>query len=124
MIDNIEQRCYNYIKKGKNMEEYILDLIPNNRFITRLELTLKTNVTDREVRRIISKLKQNHTIISMSSGKGYRKCKYTTEMSKGEIEKELSNVKHCINEINHKKKIYNMQLRQYIAYLKELEKNL
>lgn len=106
------------------MEEFILNLIPNDRYITRLELTLKTNITDREVRRVISNLKQNHTIISMSSGKGYKKCKYSTEMTNDETIEEMDNVKHCINEINHKKKIYNMQLRQYIAYLKELEKNL
>lgn len=106
------------------MEEYILDLIPNNRFITRLELTNLTSKSDRDIRRIISNLKQHHTIISLSTGKGYRKCKYTTEMSKGEIGSEIDTIKHCINEINHKKKIYNMQLRQYIAYLKELEKNL
>ena len=106
------------------MEEFILNLIPNNRYITRLELTLKTNVTDREVRRTISNLKQKHTIISLSSGKGYKKCKYSTEMSNAEKLEEMDNVKHCINEINHKKKIYNMQLRQYIAYLKELEKSI
>ena len=106
------------------MEEYILNLIPNNRFITRLELTNLTNKSDRDIRRIISNLKQKHTIISLSTGKGYRKCKYTTEMSQQEIACEIDTIKHCINEINHKKKIYNMQLRQYIAYLKELEKNL
>ena len=106
------------------MEEFILDLIPNDRFITRNELIIITGKRDREIRRTISNLKQNHTIISLSSGKGYKKCKYSTEMSNAEKLEEMDNVKHCINEINHKKKIYNMQLRQYIAYLKELEKSI
>ena len=106
------------------MEDYFLNLIPNNRYITRTELIFISGKTDRKVRRTISNLKQKHTIISLSSGKGYKKCKYSTEMSNAEKLEEMDNVKHCINEINHKKKIYNMQLRQYIAYLKELEKSI
>lgn len=106
------------------MKDRILNLIPNNRHITRAELVKETGLTDREVRRLISELKKEHTIISLSSGKGYRKVKYTEEMSQEEIQAEYEVVKHCINEINSKKKVYNSQLRQFIAYFKMLEKNI
>lgn len=106
------------------MKEKILNLIPNSRFITRAELVEATGLSDREVRRLISGLKKEHTIISLSSGKGYRKVKYTDDMSQEEIQAEYEVVKHCINEINSRKKVYNHQLRQFIAYFKMLEKNL
>lgn len=106
------------------MKDRILNLIPNSRYITRAELVKETGLTDREVRRLISELKKEHTIISLSSGKGYRKCKYTEAMSQEEIQAEYEVVKHCINEINSKKKVYNSQLRQFIAYFKMLEKNI
>lgn len=106
------------------MKDRILNLIPNSRHITRAELVKETGLTDREVRRLISELKKEHTIISLSSGKGYRKCKYTEVMSQEEIKAEYEVVKHCINEINSKKKVYNSQLRQFIAYFKMLEKNI
>lgn len=106
------------------MKDRILSLIPNSRFITRAELVEATGLSDREVRRLISGLKKEHTIISLSSGKGYRKVKYTDDMSNEEIKAEYEVVKHCINEINSRKKVYNSQLRQFIAYFKILEKNL
>ena len=105
------------------MKETILNLIPNNRFITRQELVSATGLCDRDVRRCISDLKKEHTIISLSSGKGYRKEKHTNDMTQEEITVEINVVKHCINEINSRKRVYNMQLRQLIAYLKMLEKN-
>lgn len=105
------------------MKETILNLIPNNRFITRQELVKATGLCDRDIRKYISELKKEHTIISLSSGKGYRKEKHTSNMTQEEIETEIDTVKHCINEINSKKRVYNMQLRQLIAYLKMLEKN-
>lgn len=106
------------------MEEWIYELIPKNDFITRNELRKLTNISDREIRRTISKIKQKHTIISLSSGKGYRKMIDLEEATKVQMEKELEIIKHCIREINSRKKIYNKQLRQYIASLKVIEKRL
>lgn len=106
------------------MRNIILDLIPNDRYITRKELIDLTGLTDRMIRKSISNLKKEHTIISLSSGKGYRKCLHTDNMTNLEMVQEYEIVKHCIIEINSKKKVYNMQLRQYIAYLKMLEKNI
>lgn len=106
------------------MKEIIYDLIPNDDFITRNQLRDLTNLCDREIRRLISEIKQEHTIISLSKGKGYRKMKSTDDMSIEEIKNEMDTIKHCINEINSRKKVYNKQLRQYIASLKVLQKKV
>jgi DNA-binding XRE family transcriptional regulator len=104
------------------MKELIYDLIPTSKFITRSELKDLTNMCDREIRRIISEIKQEHTIISLSSGKGYRRVRSTDDMTQEDMIKEMEIIKHCINEINSRKKVYNKQLRQYIASLKVLQK--
>lgn len=106
------------------MKELIYELIPNDEFITRDELKDLTKMSDREIRRIISEIKQEHTIISVSSGKGYRKVRSSDKMTQEEILEEIEIIKHCINEINSRKKVYNKQLRQYIANLKVLQKKV
>lgn len=106
------------------MKELIYEMIPNNQFITRSELKELTKLSDREVRRLISEIKQEHTIISSSRGKGYRRVKSTDNMTQEETLQEIETIKHCINEINSRKKVYNKQLRQYIANLKVLQKRI
>lgn len=106
------------------MKEMIYDLIPNDTFITRSELKDLTKMSDREIRRIISEIKQEHTIISLSSNKGYRRVRSSDNMTQKEILEEIEIIKHCINEINSRKKVYNKQLRQYIANLKVLQKHI
>lgn len=106
------------------MKELIYDLIPNDVFITRSELKDLTKLGDRQIRDIISEIKQEHTIISLSSKKGYRRVRSSDKMTKEEILEEIDTIKHCINEINSRKKVYNKQLRQYIANLKVLQKRV
>lgn len=106
------------------MKELIYEMIPNDEFITRGELKDLTKLSDREIRRLISEIKQEHTIISSSRGKGYRRVKSTDNMTMEEMLKEIETIKHCINEINSRKKVYNKQLRQYIANLKILQKRV
>lgn len=105
------------------MKDAIYNLIPSNRFITRNELVEKSGLCDREVRRIISELKKEKTIISNCNKKGYKRGAGTDDLKSIEdVKEELSIVRKSINEINSRKKVYNFQLRQYIAYLKILEK--
>ena len=106
------------------MKELIYEMIPNNEFITRSELKDLTKMSDRQIRNIISEIKQEHTIISLSSGKGYRRVRSSDSMTPQEILEEIETIKHCINEINSRKKVYNKQLRQYIANLKVLQKKV
>ena len=41
-----------------------------------------------------------------------------------ELQEEINLIKHCIAEIQSKKKVHNKQLRKYIAYLKIAEKRI
>jgi len=104
------------------VKDFIYELIPKETYITRGELVELTGISDRQVRDFISQIKQEHTIISSSRGKGYRRMKGSDEMTTEEMIEEINVLKHCINEINSKKKVYNKQLRQYIANLKVLQK--
>ena len=106
------------------MKELIYELIPKNDFITRSELKDLTKLGDRQIRDIISTIKQEHTIISLSSQKGYRRMIDISKANEEQIKNEIETIKHCINEINSRKKVYNKQLRQYIASLKVLQKHI
>lgn len=99
----------------------LYELIPNDRFITKDELIQLTGLSDRTLRDMVSHIKMSKTIISNCDKRGKG-----TELLKtiDDIEYELGIVKKSIKEINSRKKVYNKQLRQYIAYMKVLEKRL
>ena len=107
-----------------NLKEYIYNLIPTDRFITRQDLVSTLGINDRTIRGIISNIRKEHTIISLSSGKGYRKCKSTDEMTQDEIKIEYDIMKHAINENNSRIKEIKKNMRSQIARLKILEKNI
>lgn len=103
----------------------LYELIPNDRFIPKAELIQLTGLSDRTLRDMVSHIKMSKTIISNCDKRGYKRGK-GTELLKtiDDIEYELGIVKKSIKEINSRKKVYNKQLRQYIAYMKVLEKRL
>ena len=104
------------------MKEYIYNLIPEDTYITRKELVEKTGINDRMIRRIISDIRKEHSIISLSSGKGYRKSKSTDNMSLEEMQLEYDIIKHQIKESNSRIKSIKANMRSSIARLKILEK--
>lgn len=104
------------------MKEYIYNLIPEDTYITRKELVDKTGLSDRLVRRIISDIRKEHSIISLSSGKGYRKSKSTDDMNLEEIRLEYDIIKHQLKESNSRIKSIKANMRTCIARLKVLEK--
>ncbi len=104
------------------MKDYIYNLIPEDTYITRKELVDKTGLNDRFIRRIISDIRKEHSIISLSSGKGYRKSKSTDNMSLEEMQIEYDIIKHQIKESNSRIKSIKANMRSSIARLKILEK--
>lgn len=101
----------------KNIEEFL----SSYKVKTRQEIANEMGISERKVRDKISKLKQKRVVIYNSSTKGYRLAKEIRSMSKIERNKEKELIQRCINDINSRKKVFNMQLRKYIAYLKKLE---
>lgn len=105
--------------------DILYELIPNDRFITKAELMELTGLCDRTLRDMISRIKMNKTIISNCDKKGYKRGAGTDLLKTNEdLVEELKIVRKSIKEINSRKKVYNKQLRQYIAYMKVLEKKL
>ena len=104
------------------MKETIYELIPEDRFITKKELVDLTGLDERSVRRIISDIRKEHSIISLSSGKGYKKSKSTDNMTQDEIKIEYDMVKHQIAESNSRIKELKKNMKSSIARLKILEK--
>ena len=102
----------------------IYELIPNDRYISKLELQDLTGLPERTVRDRISKLKKECVILSFSSGKGYRKVKPTEEMTKEEMELEYQEVMHCIREYQHRITDLKKSMRKLIARKKILEKEI
>ena len=102
----------------------IYELIPNDRYISKLELQDLTGLPERVVRDRISKLKKQCVILSFSSGKGYRKVKPTEEMTKEEMELEYEEVMHCIREYQHRITDLKKSMRKLIARKKILEKEI
>lgn len=104
------------------MKEIIYDIIPEDRFITKKELMELTGLDERTVRRFISDIRKEHSIISLSSGKGYKKSKSTDDMTPDEMKIEYDMVKHQIAESNSRIKELKKNMKSSIARLKILEK--
>ena len=104
------------------MKEIIYELIPEDRFVTKNELMDLTGLDERSVRRYISDIRKEHSIISLSSGKGYKKSKSTDDMTQEEMKIEYEMVKHQIAESNSRIKELKKNMRTSIARLKILEK--
>lgn len=106
------------------MKEKIYELIPQDRFITREELVKTLKISDRQLRRYISEIRKEHNVISLSSGKGYRRAKSTDRMTYEELEREYDIIKHQIAENNSRIKKIKYNMKSQIAYLKIIEKKL
>ncbi len=104
------------------MKELIYTYIPEDRFITKKELIDITGIDERSIRKYISDIRKEHTIISLSSGKGYKKVKPTDNMTQDEMKIEYEMIKHQINESNSRIKELKKNMRSSIARLKILEK--
>lgn len=100
----------------------IIDQYLNTKdFKTRKQLVEETNLSDREVRRQISKLKKNRVVIYNSSRSGYRLARELNSMSKIEREEEIKLVQHSLNDCKSRVKDIKKSMRKYIAYLKKAE---
>lgn len=104
------------------MKEIIYEMIPEDRFITKKELMELTGLDERTIRRYISDIRKEHSIISLSSGKGYKKSKSTDNMTTNEMVVEYDMVKHQIAESNSRIKELKKNMKTSIARLKILEK--
>lgn len=103
---------------------FIYDMIPTDRYISRKELKERLGMSDRQIRLCISKIREKHNIISLSSVGGYRRAKSTNEMTQKEMMEEYEIIKKQLKENNNRIKKIKYNMKSQIAYLKILEKNM
>lgn len=102
-----------------NIEDYL----NTDTYTSRFELMDLSNLSDRAVRREISDLKLKRVVLYSSQQKGYRLAKRIEDLhTLDDVATEYEAVRHCIADINARKKVFDKQLRCYIAYLKKIEK--
>ena len=104
--------------------DFIYDIIPTDRYISRKELKERLGISDRQIRLYISKIREKHNIISLSSVGGYRRAKSTDDMTQDEIKIECEIIKKQLKENNNRIKKIKYNMKSQIAYLKILEKNM
>lgn len=103
-----------------NIEEYLC----TDKFTSRQEIAGVTGLSERAVRSKISNLKLKVPVIYNSQTKGYRLAKDIKSQTNEELRTEVELIKHCISDIQARKKVFDKQLQTYIAYLKVAEKFL
>lgn len=104
--------------------DFIYNMIPEDRYISRKELKDRLGMSDRLIRHYISIIRQKHNIISLSSIGGYRRAKSTDNMTQKEIMEEYEIIKKQLKETNNRIKKLKYNMKSQIAYLKILEKNM
>lgn len=103
----------------------IEDYLSTEYFKSRKQLVQETGLTDRTVRDKISALKKEKAVISNSQTNGYRLAKEIQSIETvKEAQEEKDLIKHCINDIESRKKDLNRSERSYIVYLKVLESRI
>ena len=105
------------MKKNVDIENYL----NATKFTTRKELIEKTGLSDRDIRRRISELKNKRVVIYSSKRSGYRLARELRSMSTIERTEEIKLVEHSLNECKSRTKQLKKQMRKYIAYLKKAE---
>lgn len=100
----------------------ILELIPTDRYIEKLELQDLTGLSERAVRDEICNIRKHNVILSSSKRKGYRRVKPTDEMTQEEMTIELGEVNQCIREYQNRIKDFRKTMRKLVARKKVLEK--
>lgn len=105
------------MNKNINIENYL----SSTKYTTRKELVQATGLSDREIRSKISELKKRRVVLYSSSRSGYRLAKEITSMSSIELQEEIKQVEHSLNDCKSRTKQLKKQMRKYIAYLKKAE---
>lgn len=101
----------------------IEEFLSTDKFTSKLELMDLTGLSERAVRREISDLKLIKPVIYNSQTKGHRLAKRIEDLKTlDDVATEYAAVQHCIADIEARKRVFNMQERVYIAYLKKIEK--
>ena len=117
------------IKQNKatkdNYNHPIINLLFSNEPLTREEIGEKLNITsDRTIRDTIAVCSMHYPILATSNQKGYRRARDINDLTIEELEKEMEEVKHQLEE--HKSRIVCLKkkMKPLVAWLKVAEKKV
>lgn len=117
------------IKQNKttkdNYNHPIINLLFSDTPLTKEEIGEKLNITsDRTIRDTIAVCSMHYPILATSNQKGYRRAKDINDLSIEELEKEMEEVKHQLEE--HKSRIacLKKKMKPLVAWLKVAEKKV
>lgn len=95
-----------------NIEDYL----NTEEFKSRSQLCLETGLSDRALRDKISTLKTIKPVLYNSQTRGYRLAKQLEGLSKEELINEIKEIRHSLNDMESRRKVFAMQERSFIAY--------
>ena len=108
----------------ENYKSPIIELLLSDEPRTRQELMKILHTSDRQVRNVISTCKAHYPVISTSDKKGYRRAKDFTKLNCIDLQNEIDEVQHQINETRSRIKCLKKTLKPLIAWLSKAEKEL
>lgn len=107
-------------EKTEYYNKLLLKLLEVKR--NRAELKQLLNLADSNIRERISICAYDYPIISYSTSKGYRIPKRIEDLTDEQLNFEIEEVQHTLNEIQSRIKCLQMRMKPLIAYLKVAEK--
>lgn len=114
-------------KKAKSKFKSILleyNLLNSKEYTDKQDIAYKLNISERKVRREISKVSMYYPVISKSNKKGYKLAKPIDLMGKEELIEEIKEVDNVANELQSRIRQLKAKLKPLIAYKSVAEKKL
>lgn len=119
----MSQKNIKQTKEAKQKYNHpIIDLLLDDKPKTREELCEILHVSDRNLRLVIAECSMHYPIIATSDKKGYRRAKNLNEISNDELQYEIEEVMHQIEEHKSRIKCLKKKMKPLIAWLKMAER--
>ena len=106
-------------KKAKEQYNHpIIDLLFANEPLTKEEIGKKLHIeSDRVIRDVIAKCSMHYPIIATSNKKGYRRAKAIDTLAGADLENEIAEVEHQLNELKSRVTCLKKRMKPLVAWL-------
>lgn len=106
-------------KKAKEQYNHpIIDLLFSNEPLTKEELCAKLHIeSDRAIRDVIAQCSMHYPVIATSNKRGYRRAKSIDTLAGADLEKEIEEVEHQLNELKSRVTCLKKRMKPLVAWL-------
>lgn len=113
-------------KKAKEQYKHpIVDILNSNDPITKEEIGKQLNIeSDRVIRDLIAQCSMHYPVIATSNKKGYRRAKSIEILDDIELENEIEEVSHQINELRSRVACLKKRMKPLVAWLSVAKKKV